>query len=439
MTLLRKRLLCIVPLLVYLGQGHAQNRVDCDIDKGLQLVDNPSAAKEDIDMVLRKCRSAEDSLSGDPRYWIFKGLAARRDGMLREARNSLLKARQLAPQDTGIAMQLAVTLERLNALSEADLVYQDILSRDLQNAPALLGRARVARAQNRFDDARTIYNGILQQDPTSTDARNGLASIAVARKEFDRARSQFEEVLTIAPSNADAKAGIAMLEDAYKYMAEIAVANRSLAAGSAQAVAASFTTYLNATDTIELRYVQNSRELQTQRSIDPTPLAKNIIGVAYRSYAANKLGWGVEYDYLRRSEQEGEHRLSINLNGPYAQKNRWFIGGRHGFPSPWENSLLYAGTTVFLTDKLEITGAGYYADEERGGSIVSYSLALGKQASGGAFYTAGTAYSPTLESWTAFGKVTYPIARMQELVAFAEHRTLGDETDILIGWRIYWK
>ena len=155
--------------------------------------------------------------STDYRVYMFLGVMARDAGDRERAIDYLKKAHQLDPSAPNPALELAFTLEEKHA-SEAAQVYQEILARDPDNRPALLGQARVDRGQNRLDAARVIYERLLAANPKDAEALNGLAWLALAHRNRVEGRAGFEHVLTLDPNNEEAKVGLSKADSVYRYV-----------------------------------------------------------------------------------------------------------------------------------------------------------------------------------------------------------------------------
>ena len=110
-----------------------------------------------------------------------------------------------------------VVLEQASQMDAARAGYQDILKQHPDARAALLGLARVARAQFRFDEARAIYLDLLSKQADDVDAINGLAWIALVNRHVNEARSGFDQALDTQPANAEAKAGLAAASQTHRY------------------------------------------------------------------------------------------------------------------------------------------------------------------------------------------------------------------------------
>ncbi|MEM9598909.1 MAG: tetratricopeptide repeat protein, partial [Acidobacteriota bacterium] len=145
------------------------------------------------------------------RRLLLEGLAERGLGRLDAAVELLRGALGLAPEDTTIRTELAVTLSWSSRLGEALTEYERLLERDPNNTVAAAGRARILGWQQRFDDAREGFRALLDRDPNHLEALLGMAAVERGASRSARSRSWYELVLRLDPDNSEALAGLEAL------------------------------------------------------------------------------------------------------------------------------------------------------------------------------------------------------------------------------------
>ena len=129
---------------------------------------------------------------------------AREAGDTDPAVELLQRAHKAAPAEPNRALELAFALESQHGRTAAR-IYEEILSKDPDSRPALLGLARVARGQYRQD----------------AEALNGLAWVAPAERNREEARAGFQGVLAQHPQNQGAQVGLSKVNVVYNYVLDV--------------------------------------------------------------------------------------------------------------------------------------------------------------------------------------------------------------------------
>jgi tetratricopeptide (TPR) repeat protein len=173
----------------------------CDVSKGLELINEDSLPKSQIEMILSACDKVSPN---NANVLLLHGLLARKNKQYPAAIAWFEKARILAPQNQSISLELAATYEWAKQLPKAAELYQFILQKNPQNRAALLGQARIFRLQFQFSQATTIYQNLLKNGPHDVDALNGLGWVRLAEKDWLAASNLFNETLKIQPENMEA-------------------------------------------------------------------------------------------------------------------------------------------------------------------------------------------------------------------------------------------
>ena len=182
----------------------------CDAVNGLHLLNQKNTPLAQIKAILVHCASNKID-NADTQ--LLQGLLARQEGIntkhFKEAIAWLHKAVQSSPQtEYNASLELAVTYEWAGDPKSAQLIYQNILTKEPSNRPAALGLARVFRSLKKFDAARHIYQELITKNTKDIDARNGLGWLALAQNNRSEAMQFFRTSLGIQPTNTEALLGL---------------------------------------------------------------------------------------------------------------------------------------------------------------------------------------------------------------------------------------
>lgn len=201
-------------ILVMLGQTfllRAENvPLVCDANQGLTLLNQDNPPFSQLKSMLAAC---DKTMPKDVQVLLLHGLLARKEGMKNnhysEAIAWLKQAKAIAAATNYIpALELAVTYEWASQPDNAQPIYEQVLAKNPDSRPALLGLARTATANNHLENALNIYKKLLSINPNDLDALNGMGRVMMAYKVYDEAALYFNQVLTIQPGNADAQIGM---------------------------------------------------------------------------------------------------------------------------------------------------------------------------------------------------------------------------------------
>ncbi|WP_058534895.1 tetratricopeptide repeat protein [Legionella saoudiensis] len=195
----------------------------CNANQGLALLNQENPPFAQIKSILTVC---DKSKPKDIQVLLLHGLLARKEGMknnqFADAIFWLTQAKAAAPDTNAIpALELAVTYEWSNQPDNAQVIYEQILTKNPTSRPALLGLARTATANNHLENALKIYKKLLSQNPKDADALNGMGRVMMAYKEYDEATFYFNRVLALQPSNADAQIGMKQVKVLQEQVAKV--------------------------------------------------------------------------------------------------------------------------------------------------------------------------------------------------------------------------
>lgn len=189
---------------------------NCHVDEGLRLVNEPNPPIRKITDILAKC---DQTSPNDVQVLLLHGLLARHEGLTNKkftpAINWFQKAVAVStPDNKAPILELATTYEWSLQQNKAKNIYDQLLAKDPNLKPALIGSANVGIAQNRLQYSTAIYQKLLQKNPNDIDALNGLGRINLIENHYTKAKDFFKKVLQINPRNEDAKIGLEQLNKA---------------------------------------------------------------------------------------------------------------------------------------------------------------------------------------------------------------------------------
>jgi trypsin-like peptidase/tetratricopeptide repeat protein len=130
--------------------------------------------------------------------------------------NKLALYRQAVHLDPGLFeahYNLALTLEKLGELAEAEVEYRQTLRRRPGYSPAALNLGALLYGAKRYREAIEVYRAAIAHDSRSEALQNNLAEAYRAAGDRDSARREFEALLRQNPNYAPAHYGLALLYD----------------------------------------------------------------------------------------------------------------------------------------------------------------------------------------------------------------------------------
>ena len=307
----------IGPLSTAYGQQGPQQ--GCEIDEAQKLFGQQPRPDATIEPLLKACVAAGAT---DYRVYMFLGVMARDAGDRERAIGYLRKAHELDPAAPNPALELGFTLEAAHG-DEAAKVYDEILVRDPNNRPALLGLARVDRGQNRLEKARAIYERLVAANPNDPDALNGLAWLQLADRNRVEGTKGFEHVLVLDPNNAEAKIGLAKAKDVYRYTFDTNGLLVTTATGTSWGFGATALLGLTAFDTLELGETHFGNEIQTLTAVGVATLPSDDIRIGWNRLVPLTYASSLTYDYRGHKSLPTEHWLDAGLTLYLTDYLRW--------------------------------------------------------------------------------------------------------------------
>jgi tetratricopeptide (TPR) repeat protein len=435
-------LLCLLAALGPIAQADTS----CRADEVQQLLIQKARAEVTVTRLLAACARVS---SLDFHTLMMLGAVAREQGHLDQAADFFGKAHRLTPHDVAATLELAVTEEWRRDPQAARGLYQTALAANPASRPALLGLARVARAQYRLAEARGIYARLLQADPQDIEARNGMAWVALADKQLDDARNGFQAVLGSDPENAEARDGLSGVAHSWPYLLDLNGGLAHTPAGKAWSGSASLHVDLDATSTLEVGAYHYTNELPTVQLTEQTPLPSNDIRLGYYVRVPDSYNWALIYDYRDHDNLPTEHWLEARLGDYVIDRLQWFASVRQSFgAAEWDSRLVQAGLVVPLATTWEIVPTVYFQQAKIQRSpttfqgernLFAYGLDLNRQGPGNSFFNVGAGYSPDISNVDLHTRWVFPIGPQASLLVSVEHVSVNHEYQASIGWRYYWR
>ncbi|HEY2876457.1 MAG TPA: tetratricopeptide repeat protein [Reyranella sp.] len=426
----------ICPALVAHGQQGGQQ--GCEIEEAQRLFGQQPRPTATVEPLLSACVAAG---STDYRVYMFLGVMARDAGDRERAIDYLKKAHQLDPSAPNPALELAFTLEEKHA-SEAALVYQEILARDPNNRPALLGHARVDRGQNRLDAARVIYERLVAANPKDAEALNGLAWLALANRNRVEGRAGFEHVLLLDPNNEEAKVGLSKADSVYRYVFDADGSFVSTANGNSWGFGGRALLGVTPFDSLELGEVHFTNELQTLTAIGVATLPSDDIRVGWHRLVPLSYSTSVVYDYRGHSGLPTEHWIEGSTAIYLTDDLRWFGGYRQAFGAfQWDGRLIRTGLSASLSPSWEVTATAYNAAQALFNNyqpIWSGVFDVTYYGPRNTLVVVGVGYSPTIYNVDLHARTILPLTDRIALQLVAGYNSINLDTRVTAGLRFTW-
>jgi tetratricopeptide (TPR) repeat protein len=408
----------------------------CQIDQAQQLMEQQPRPVAQIDALLVQCRAAG---SDDHRVDLLAGVLARDDGRLADAIAALTRSHQQAPGELAPTLELAVTYEFQQRPEQARALYLQVLQSDPSSRPARLGLARVARQQYRPDEAEAIYRELLSADPDDQEAQTGLAMVALQQRRYGEARERLQTLQAAHPDNPDVRAGLAALALGWRYRLDLAAGREDLAPGNSNRAVAQLEIAANARDAFNFRYEHNDRELASSNPLDPSVLPSNSGRVSWLRRVPGQHFWEVAYEYRQYDIAQDTQRVELNVGHRLGGKVQGFAGVRQQFgATSQDDRLWHVGLSVPTSQHTYATLIGYYAQPDVGDDNTTYVADLTWERERMQL-TGGIGYGVDPDNFITHLRGVWPLPHRQAITFAIEHRSLGDETEALLGWRVEWQ
>ncbi len=410
----------------------------CDIDQAQRLFGQQPRPTAEVERLLVECQKAG---STDYRVYMFLGVMARDGGESERAIEFLKKAHDMAPEEPNPALELAFTLEAAHP-RDAGRIYEEILKRDPNSRPAMLGQARVERSQNRLDDARALYQRLLEVNPKDPEALNGMAWLALASRNREQGRAGFEYVLTLEPGNEEAKIGLSKTPDVYRYLLDANGALVSTSQGTSWGFGARGMAGITPFDTVELGWQHFTNELQTVSAIGLATLPSDDITVGYHRLMPLSYALSVVYDYRGHAALPTEHWIDGSMAFYLTDWLRWFGGYRQAFGAPQYNGrLIRSGLSVTVAPSWDVTGTVYNSAQavfNNYQDLWSWVFEVTHYGPHNMLLVAGVGYSPLIDNVDLHARAILPVTDRIAVQLIAAHNSINADMRVTAGLRLTW-
>lgn len=423
------------PVLLPLISLLAMQASPCDIDGAQRLMAQQPRPDAQIQTMLDQCRSAG---SADYRVDLLAGVLARDDRRLQDAVDLLARAHQQAPGELSPILELAVTYEFQQQPAKARSLYQEALAIDPASRAARLGLARVARQQYRPDDAAAIYRELLAADPDDRQAQTGLAMAALQRHDYDEARQRLQPLQAAHPDDPEVQAGLVELAQGWRYRLDLRVGHEDVAQGQTDRGVVQLEVAPNARDVFRARYEHNENEVISLDPIDQAVTPLDSLRVGWLRRVPGQYFWEVAIEGRRHDVIDDTQRVEINVGHRLGNKVQGFAGVRQQFPSSLDDRLWHVGASVPLSTRTYATLIAYYAQPSVGDDNMAYVADLTYERDR-LQLTGGIGYGVDPSNFIVHVLGVVPLTQRQAITFGFEHRSLGDETDAVLGWRVEWQ
>ncbi|MGO4221631.1 tetratricopeptide repeat protein [Lysobacter sp. TAF61] len=426
----------LAALLAALGAAPLAAAAQCDLDRAQRLMAQQPPPTAQIDALLLQCR---DVAAADYRVDLLTGVRARDEGRLGDAAAALSRAHQQAPGEPAPTLELAVTYEFQQRPDKARTLYEQVLRADPLSRAARLGLARVARQQFRPDEAEAIYRQLLATSPDDREAQTGLAMVALQQRRYDLARERLQPLQAAWPDDPEVQAGLAQLAQGWRYRLDLMAGRDDLFTGDSNRLLADLEIAMNARDVFRATYVNNDRELVSLDPRDRAVLPLNSGRLSWLRRVPGQYFWEVAYEYRQHDSVEDEQRVELNVGHELGGRVQGFAGVRQQFgATPAHDRLWHLGLSVPTSTWTYATLVAYHGDPTFGTNTTAYIADLTYERER-LQLTAGVGYGTDPDNFISHVRGVWPLPHRQAITFGIEHRTLGNETELIAGWRLEWQ
>jgi len=147
----------------------------------------------------------------DPGFYLQRGMAWAMSGKPKVAAREMEKAIEMAQDTRAMRMQLAATYFKAGETRESIATYTQLLRENPNDVRALLGLARLAALEGRYDNARELISRLRSLNLDDQQIRFEEAGIEILLGNDEEALDIFKSLTRKNPKNMQAWAGIAIL------------------------------------------------------------------------------------------------------------------------------------------------------------------------------------------------------------------------------------
>lgn len=407
----------------------------CDIDGAQRLMAQQPRPDAHIQTLLDQCRTAG---SPDYRIDLFAGVIARDDRRLQDAVELLARAHERAPAELSPMLELAVTYEFQEQPGKARPLYQQALSIDPASRAAKLGLARVARQQYRPDEAAAIYRELLAADPEDREAQTGLAMVALQQRDYDEARQRLQPLQAAHPDDPQVQAGLVELAQGWRYRLDVRAGHENVVQGETNRGVVQLEVAPNARDVFRARYEHNDNEVISRDPFDQAVTPLDSLRVGWLRRVPGHYFWEIAVEGRRHDVIDDTQRIELNVGHRLGGDVQGFTGVRQQFPSSLDDRLWHVGASIPISTRTYATLIAYYAQPSVGDDNMAYVADLTYERDR-LQLTGGIGYGADPSNFIVHVLGVVPLSHRQAITFGFEHRSLGDETDAVLGWRVEWQ
>jgi tetratricopeptide (TPR) repeat protein len=422
---------CVVP-------AGASAQTGCDIEQAQRLFGEQPRPTAEVERLLAACQAIG---STDYRVYMFLGVMARDADHREQAIAYLRQSHAMASQEPNPALELGFSLEAKYP-RESRKVYEEVMARDPDSRPAMLGLARVARSQNRLDEAHELYERLLAVNPKDPEALNGMAWLALAKRDREQAVAGFEHVLTIEPNNEEAKTGLSKAPNVYRYLLDTGGAMVSTSKGTSWGSVVHGTMGVTAFDTLELGWQHFTNELQTLSASGVATLPSNDVTVGYNRLVPLSYAVSLVYDYRGHNTLPTEHWVDGSVTFYVTDWLRWFGGYRQAFGAfQYDGRLIRTGLSATFMTSWEVTATVYDSAQASFNNFQNlWTPVIDVSYSGprNLLLVAGVGYSPLIDNLDLHARAILPVTDRVALQLIAAHNSVNADTRVTAGLRFTW-
>ena len=351
-------------------------------------------------------------------------------------------ASALAATSYASALDRAVSLEQQGDMERARQAYAEVaaLAQAEEKRGALLGLARVARAENRLSDARAIYAQLLADNTSDVDATNGMAWLALANNQVRQAEAGFQQALAMNPENAEAHTGLAHAAQTFPYQLDVRGSWLNNRYGHLWGASANLVAALDARQTVDAAIRRNSADIGLLDQLTSTRLRPSTaLALGYGWQIHNRYGFRVEAENIERSGLSTQRRLGVEGNYQLTTSLRLSGGLRQSFGSGWRSQLRFVGINYALGSGWE-AAARIYSEHNKESDSNRNALAVEaiRHGPGRMLWVVGASHGTKPSATDVYARTVFPVGPQDAILATLRRLSLNHETQVELGWRKYW-
>ncbi|MEW6103461.1 MAG: tetratricopeptide repeat protein [bacterium] len=157
--------------------------------------------KNNLEDSLSNFKKATSAFPDSFLSWFYLGKTYYRLKMNKEAKNALLKASLLSPDDTKSRLLISQILMEEEDYKKAGASYKDVLSIDPENLEANLSIGKAYIKLEKFDDAIFYLKKALELAPDEPDANFSLGCALLSKDELESAKDAFTKAISLESNN----------------------------------------------------------------------------------------------------------------------------------------------------------------------------------------------------------------------------------------------